>query len=687
LKDFTTKDIRNVMLCGHGGVGKTTLAEAMLYNSGAITRLGRVDDGNSAMDYDQLEIDRKVTVSLSVGNIDWKDAHITLVDTPGYADFRGEVLSASAVCDGAVILVDATSGVEVGTEWIWELTSTLALPTLLFVNGLKKENAHFFKVLEEIQKAFKSGIVPLTIPIGQGDKFSGVINLLTKKAFRYKDGKPEETDLPSEERERIDELSKNLVEGLVETDEALMERYLSDEEIREEELASLLKRGVVTGEIHPVLCGDGYENIGVDILLTSIAQVLPSPQERSEVTVAENGKERVLSAGDPFCALVFKTIFEPHMGELSCIRLFSGTLAPGTELTNTTKGITEKINQIYFLNGKERIEAKKIETGSICALVKLKSTKTGDTLAAKGKDLVLKAIAFPEPSISMAIVPKSKSDEEKVSFGLGKLRDEDPCFSWHYDPEVKQTLISGFGELHLDVIADKLRRKFGVEVSFEKPRIPFKETITGKAEVQGRYKRQSGGRGQYGDVWIRFESLPRGSGFEFVNGIVGGAIPSKYVPAVEKGLNEALTEGILAGFHTIDFKATLYDGTYHTVDSSDIAFKIAASMAFKKGMQEARPILLEPIVNIEVVVPEEMMGDVIGDLNSRRGKIQGMGSSGRFQKIKATVPQMEMYKYSTQLRSITQGRGTFTQVFSHYEEVPREIAEKIIEEHKESEKD
>jgi elongation factor G len=669
------------MLCGHGGVGKTTLAEAMLFSCGAIKRLGRVDDGNSAMDYDELEIARKVTVSLSVGTVDWNDAHISLLDTPGYADFRGEVISAAAVGDGAVILVDATSGVEVGTEWVWDLASERNIPALLFVNGLKKENAHFFKVLEEIQQTLKSGVVPLIIPIGQGEKMSGVINLLTKKAYRYSNGKPEETDIPAEEKDRIDELSKNLVEGLVETDEALMERYLADEEIKEEELSSLLKKGVVAGEIHPVFCGDAYDTIGIDHVLNGIVQLLPSPEERDAVTVMENGKERTIAKDDPFCALCFKTVFEPHVGELSYIRLFSGELTPGSELYNTTKGISEKVNQIYVLNGKERIEAKKLANGSICALVKLKATKTGDTLSVKGSELRLPEIHFPEPSISMAIVPKSKSDEEKVSFGLGKLRDEDPCFAWHYEPELKQTLISGFGELHLGVIVDKLKRKFSVEVGFEKPRIPFRETITGKSEVQGKYKKQSGGRGQYGDVRIRFESLPRGSGFEFVNAIVGGAIPSKYVPAVEKGLNEALREGVLAGYPTIDFKATLYDGTFHTVDSSDIAFKIAASMAFKKGIQEARPILLEPIVNIEVIVPEDMMGDVIGDLNSRRGKIQGMEASGRLQKIKASVPQTEMYKYSTQLRSITQGRGTFTQSFSHYEEIPKEISEKVIEEH------
>lgn len=687
MSEYNVKDIRNVMLCGHGSVGKTTLAEAILFNSGARSRLGRVDEGNSAMDYDPLEIGRKISISLTVGNLKWRNSFVNILDTPGYADFRGEVISAASVSDGAIIVIDASSGVEVGTEWVWELTNEDAIPSIFFVNGLTKENAQFFKTLQEIKKEFKSGIIPLTIPIGVGENFNGVVNLLTKKAYIYKDGKPQETEIPDNEKKNVEEMSKNLVEGLVETDEALMERYLADEEIKEEELASILKKGVISGDLHPVLCGDAYQNIGVDTLLNSVVQLFPSPEERPEITVLEKGEERKLKIDEPFTALVFKTVFEPHLGEMNYIRLFSGELAPGTEVSNTTKGTVEKVNQIYILNGKEREEAKKLLPGSICALVKLKSTKTGDTLTSKGNNVELKGIKFPGPSISTAIVPKTKSDEEKVSFGLGKLHDEDPCFTSHYETELKQTLISGFGELHLEVIVDKLKRKFGVEVSFEKPKIPYRETITSKSEVQGKYKRQSGGRGQYGDVRMRFEPLQRGAGFKFMNAVVGGAIPSKYIPAVEKGLNEAIKTGVLTGYPTIDFKATLYDGTFHPVDSSDIAFKIAASMAFKKGMESAKPILLEPIMTVEVVVPEDMMGDVIGDLNSRRGKIQGMGSSGRFQKIKALVPQSEMYKYSTQLRSITQGRGSFTQKFSHYEEVPKEISEKIIKEHKESEED
>jgi len=687
LKEYEVKDIRNVMLCGHGGVGKTTLAEVMLFNSGDRSRLGRVDEGNSTMDYDPIEIERKITISLAMGYVNWENSFINILDTPGYADFRGEVISAVSVSDGSIIVVDATSGVEVGTEWVWNLTREKGLPSMIFVNSLKKENAHYFKVLEEIQKEFRSGIVPLSIPIGQGEGFGGIINLLTKKAYTYKDGKCQEIEIPESEKSKVEEMSKNLVEGLVETDEELMERYLSDDQIKEDELASILKKGVITGELHPIVCGDAYSNIGIDTLLDSISQFLPSPEERPEVTVLDQGKERVLKIDEPFTALVFKTIFETHLGELNYIRLFSGELKPGTEVSNSVKGTTEKINQIYMLNGKEKKEVKKLLPGSICALVKLKSTKTGDTLTSKGQKITLKAIEFPEPSISIAIVPKSKTDEEKVSFGLSKLKDEDPCFESHYDPEIKQTLISGFGELHLEVIVDKLKRKFSVEVGFEKPKIPYKETITSKSEVQGKYKKQSGGRGQYGDVKIRFEPLKRGSGFKFVNAITGGAIPSKYIPAAEKGLLEAKKTGILSGCQVIDFKATLYDGTFHSVDSSDIAFKIAASMAFKKGMEGAKPILLEPIMNIQVIVPEEMMGDVIGDLNSRRGKIQGMESSGRFQKIKASVPQSELYKYSTQLRSITQGRGSFTQTFSHYEEVPKEISDKIVKEQEKAEGD
>ena len=685
MSGYSVKDVRNIMLCGHGSVGKTTIAEAMLFNSGARNRLGRVDEGTSALDYEQLEIDRKISISLAIGYLTWKGVFINLLDTPGYADFRGEVISAAAVSDGAVIVVDATSGIEVGTEWAWEHTNEHSIPSLIFVNGLKKENAHFFKVLEDLKKGFKSSIIPLTIPIGTGEKFDSIVNLLTKKVYTYKDGKAEEGEIPEKEKSRVDEMSKNLIEGLVEMDEVLMERYLGDEEIKEEELAFLLKNGVIKGELHPVLCGDAYDNIGIDLLLNSVTQLLPSPEERTETMVLDKEKERVLKIDEVFSALVFKTMFEPHLGELNYIRLFSGKLTPGTELLNTTKGKTEKVNQIYILNGKEKKEVKELLPGSICGLVKLKSTETGDTLTKEGHNIEFKGIEFPEPSISLAIVPKSKTDEEKVSFGLGKLREEDPCFSSHYDAEIKQTLISGFGELHLGVIVDKLKRKFGVEVIFEKPNIPYRETIVAKSEVQGKYKKQSGGRGQYGDVWIRFEPLKRGSGFEFVNGVVGGAIPSKYIPSVEKGLREAIQKGFLTSCPVVDFKATLYDGSFHTVDSSDIAFKIAASMAFKKGMERCKPILLEPIMDVEVIVPEDMMGDVIGDLNSRRGKIQGMESAGRLQKIKVRVPQAEMYKYSTQLRSITQGRGSFTQTFSHYEEVPNEISEKIVKEKKEQE--
>jgi len=683
--NYSAKNIRNVMLCGHGSVGKTTLTEAMLFNAGERNRLGRVDEGNTTMDYDPIEIERKISISLSIGHFGWKEHFINIVDTPGYADLRGEVISAVSVSDGAVIVVDSTSGVEVGTEWVWELTKEKDLPSLIFINALSKENADFFKVLDGITKEFKTGIVPLTIPIGKGEKVSGVVNLLTKKAYIYKDGKAEETGIPSDMKEKVEGLNKSLVEGLVETDEGLMERYLSDEKIKEGELASVLKKGFAKGEIHPVLCGDAYRNIGVDILSDSIVQLLPSPEERAEMKVMENNKERRLKIDEPFTALVFKSVFEPHLGELNYIRLFSGELTAGTEVFNTSKQVSEKVNQIYLLNGKEKQEVKKLVTGSVCALVKLKSTKTGDTLTLKRHNVMFEPIRFPEPSISIAIVPQSKADDEKVSFGLNKIHEEDPCFAFHFDAELKQTLISGFGELHLEVIADKLKSKFGVEVSFEKPKIPYRETITGKSEVQGKYKKQSGGRGQYGDVKIRFEPLKRGEGFVFKNAVVGGAIPSKYIPAAEKGLNEALKTGVLSKNIVIDFMATLYDGSFHAVDSSDIAFKIAASMAFKKGIEQAKPILLEPIMIVEVVVPEDMMGDVIGDLNSRRGKIQGMDSSGRFQKIRALVPQAEMYKYSTQLRSITQGRGNFTQKFSHYEEVPKEIAEKVVREQREGE--
>jgi len=679
LKDYNIEKIRNICLASHGGSGKTTLAEAMLYDAKATTRLGKVDAGNSIMDYDQDEIDRKCSINLSLAHFNWKDKFLNLIDTPGYADFMGERIAGMRVADSCIIVIDVASGLEVGTEMAWQEADKMNLPRILFVNKMTKENVNFREILEKIIERFGTSVLPLQIPIGSGSSFKGVVDLIEEKAITYENGKMTESEIPDDMKESFESFKEKMVESVAETEDSLTEKYL-DKGLSREEVITGLKAGVTSGKLFPVLCGDAFSRAGVDRLLDGISKYLPSPKDRPPITGKDKSATRENSPDAPLSALVFKTLVEPHVGELNLVRVYSGVLSSGREVINSTKGSAEKISQIFLFKGKERIEVKEIKAGNIGALVKLKNTRTGDTLADKGNPIVLEGIDFPRPAASIAIVPRTKGDEDRVSSGLARIAEEDPTFSVKYDAELKQTLIYGLGELHLEVVVSRLRRKFGVDMELVKPRIPYRETVRRKVEVQGKYKKQSGGRGQYGDVWVRFEPLKRGSGFEFVNGVVGGSIPSKYIPSVEKGIRGAMQKGVIAGYPTVDLKATAYDGSYHSVDSSDIAFKIAGSLAFKKGQETADSYLLEPISAVEVVIPEEYMGDVMGDLNSRRGKIQGMESEGTLQKIKAAVPQAEMYRYSSQLRSMTQGRGTFSQTFSHYEEVPREIAERIISE-------
>lgn len=679
MKDYNIENIRNICLASHGGSGKTTLAEAMLYDAKATTRLGKVDAGNSIMDYDQDEIDRKCSINLSLAHFNWKDKFLNLIDTPGYADFMGERIAGMRVADSCIIVIDVASGLEVGTEMAWQEADKMNLPRILFVNKMTKENVNFREILEKIIERFGTSVLPLQIPIGSGSSFKGVVDLIEEKAITYENGKMTESEIPDDMKESFESFKEKMVESVAETEDSLTEKYL-DKGLSREEVITGLKAGVTSGKLFPVLCGDALSSAGVDRLLDGISKYLPSPKDRPPITGKDKSATRENSPDAPLSALVFKTLVEPHVGELNLVRVYSGVLSSGSEVINSTKGSAEKISQIFLFKGKERIEVKEIKAGNIGALVKLKNTRTGDTLADKGNPIVLEGIDFPRPAASIAIVPRTKGDEDKVSSGLARIAEEDPTFSVKYDAELKQTLIYGLGELHLEVVVSRLRRKFGVDMELVKPRIPYRETVRRKVEVQGKYKKQSGGRGQYGDVWVRFEPLKRGSGFEFVNGVVGGSIPSKYIPSVEKGIRGAMQKGVIAGYPTVDLKATAYDGSYHSVDSSDIAFKIAGSLAFKKGQETADSYLLEPISAVEVVIPEEYMGDVMGDLNSRRGKIQGMESEGTLQKIKAAVPQAEMYRYSSQLRSMTQGRGTFSQTFSHYEEVPREIAERIISE-------
>ncbi|UCB52688.1 MAG: elongation factor G [Candidatus Zixiibacteriota bacterium] len=685
MKDFGIDQIRNVGVVGHGGVGKTSLVEAMLYGAKVTTRLGSVDDGTSLSDYTDDEIERKISIGASLLHLEWKNHKINVVDLPGYQDFIGEVVGGLRVAETALILISAQAGVEVGTEQVWNIAERYKLARIFFVNRMEKEHADFEKVLQQAKESFGHKVIPLQVPISQGPDFKGVIDLVRMKALHFdKDGKAREDKIPPELEAKAKEYREKIVEAAAETDDALLEKFFDKGQLADDEIKQGLRKGIAERSIYPVVCGSASGNIGVTALLDLLAAYLPSPAYFAQVEgqVPGSDKEKIMkiSPDESLCGFAFKTVSEPHVGELTFLRVFSGKLQSGMDVYNSTREVSERIGQIYALNGRERKEIGIVNAGDIAALVKLKSTRTGDTFCHKKDPVMLPEIGFPTPVINMGIRPKNRGDEEKIASGFAKLHEEDPTFIMEVDPDIKQTIIYGQGELHLEIMVDRLKRRFGVEVELEKPRIPYRETVTGKVEAQGKYKRQSGGRGQYGDVWIRLEPMARGEGFEFVNKIVGGAIPSKFIPSVEKGIVGAMQEGVLAGYRVVDAKITLYDGTFHDVDSSDLAFKIAGSMGFKNAAVKAKPVMLEPIYDLEVIVPEDFMGDVMGDLSSRRGKISGMDREGNFQKIKAQAPLAELYKYSTSLRSLTQGRGLHTRQFSHYEEVPRDISQKLIQE-------
>lgn len=686
MKEYNAENIKNIGFFGHGGCGKTTISEAILYNLKQNNRLGRVDEGNALLDYDEDEIARKISINLALGYGEYRDNLINIVDTPGYADFIGEVYSGLYAVDSAIVVIDAVSSIEVGTEIAWKLINQRELPRLIFINKLKKEHSDFYKVIDEVIKNFGSKICPVFLPIGKEAGFEGIVNLVYNKAFNDKDGIIKEIPVPENLSDRISQYRDKLLEACADVSEELMNKYLEGSEITPTEIAAAIKQGAKEHKLFPVLCGDGYDNIGIKLMLDFVVESMPSSIDLTEIKGTKpRSSEIITKKKDPkgsTIAFIFKTVSEPHIGDLNYVKVLSGSIESGMVLLNSNVEREEKINQIYYVKGKERTETNKLRIGEIGALVKLKHTKTSHTLCSHQDPFVVEPIKFPKPSISVAIVPKSKGDEEKVSNGLARLHEEDPTFSYKYEHELKQQHISGLGELHLDVIVGRLKRKFDVSVDLVKPKIPYRETILRKAEAQGKYKKQSGGRGQYGDVWLRLEPKERGTGFEFIDEIYAGAVPSKYLPSVEKGVIETMANGVLAGYPVVDVKVTIYDGSYHEVDSSDIAFKIAGSLAFKAAAEKAGLVLLEPIMDVEVTVPEQYMGDAIGDLNARRGRILGMESEGSLQVIKAQVPQAELYKYSTTLRSMTQGRGYFSMKFSHYEEVPREIASKIIEEAK-----
>ena len=685
LKEYTADKIRNIGLVSHGSVGKTSLAEALLYAAGESNRLGSIDDGTTISDYNQDEISRKISISSSLLYCDWKNHKINIVDTPGYSDFIGEVKGALRVVNTAVVLLNATNGVEVGTEMVYRIIEEYELPRIFFVNRIDKEHANFDNAVEMAQKQFGNSAVVVQFPVNAGEGFDSIVDLIKMKMLTFetnKSGKYTEHEIPDDLKSKAEDLKSNLMETIAENDEELLDIFCEAGELSEEQFISGLKKQVANCSLFPIVCGSAVNNIGIQSLLQFIVDVLPSPLEGPKVEGVKPGTtdkiSREIKQDDSLSALVFKTVSEPHVGELSFFRIFSGTMKSGIEVANPNKAKTEKIGQIYSMNGKERKEIGVLGVGDIGAVVKLKNTHTGDTLCDKGNPIQLPEIKFPDPVIRVAVEPKAKGDEDKISTGLTSLHDEDPTFNVVVDSELKQIIVSGQGELHLNIVVKRLKDKFGVDVELIEPRIPYRETIRGTAEGQYKHKKQSGGRGQYGDVHLRLESQESGAGFEFIDKIVGGVIPNKFIPAVEKGIKEAMVGGVIADYPVVDLKATLFFGSYHSVDSSDMAFKIAGLMCFKKVFREAKPVLLEPIYDVEVQVPEEYMGDVMGDISSRRGKIQGMDAEGSFQLIKAKVPLAELYKYSTSLRSMTQGRGIHRRKFSHYEEVQKEIADKII---------
>lgn len=687
MKDYQIDQTRNIGLVSHGGAGKTSLSEAMLFSAGVTNRLGKTDDGNSVSDYTDDEIERKISIGASLLHLEWKNHKINVLDLPGYADFIGEVSGGLRVTEGALVLISALSGVEVGTEQVWQICQKYGVSRMIFINKLEKEHASFYNSLNQAKKRFGISVAPLQIPIGEGLQFKGVVDILKMKAFYFeKGGKIKEDKIPDDLKAKAKEYREKLVEAVAETDDALLEKFFDKGGLTDDEIRDGLRKGVVRLKIFPVLCGSALENRGTSLLLDYLVDLMPAPSDFTEIKAEDpaSKKEKVIkvSPEGPACAFIFKTVSEPHVGELTFFKVISGKIKSGDDLYNSATRTTERIGQIYYMNGRERKEIGIVSAGDLGAFVKLKNTHTGETLCDQRNQIALSPIDFPHPVINMAIRPKSKGDEDKIATGFAKLHEEDPTFIMEVDGDIRQTIIYGQGELHLEVVVNRLRRRFGVEAEIEKPRIPYRETITRKAEAQGKYKRQSGGRGQYGDAWLRLEPKSSGEGFEFENKIVGGVIPSKYIPSVEKGVVEAMNEGVLAGYKVVDIKVTLYYGSFHDVDSSDLAFKIAGSMGFKNGASQARPVLLEPIYTAEVKVPEEFMGDVMGDLSARRGKILGMDPDGNFQKIRAQVPLAELYKYSTSLRSMTQGRGLHSREFSHYEAVPKELADKIIQETK-----
>lgn len=687
MKSYTIENLRNIGLIGHGGSGKTSLIEALLYHTGNTDRLGKVEDGTTVSDFDPEEKKRGISLSASIAPIEFNNTKINLVDIPGYFDFSGELIQGMRAVDVATIVVSGVSGVKVGTEKAWDYCNKIKLPRTFFINKLDRENSSYDRTLAQLKEKFGISVVPVQYPIGVEDELKGVINVISKKA-RIHDSKTKEiieVDVPEELLDKIDECKRMIMEAVAETNEELLDKYFSEGELSDQEIYNGLIEGCASGDIAPVMCGSALKVIGMRCFLEDVVECFPSPKysiPQKALNVKDDEEVFInLDEDKPFSALVFKTIADPFVGKISLFRVITGKLNNEITVVNSNKDKTEKLANIFFMRGKNQIPTKEVIAGDIAAVAKLQYTETGDTLCDINNKIIYDKMNFPKPNISMSVLPKSKGDEDKISASLQKLLEEDPTFTVTRDTENAETIISGIGETHLEVIASKLKNKFGAEVILRTPKVPYRETIKGVADVQGKHKKQSGGHGQYGDVKIKFE--PRKDGeieLEFVDNVVGGVVPRNFIPAVEKGLRECMDKGVLAGYPVVSLRATLHDGSYHPVDSSEMAFKMATSIAFKKGLEQAKPILLEPIMKVEICVPDEYMGDIIGDINKRRGRVLGMEQDGNLQKVNAEVPLAEMFKYTTDLRSMTQARGSFTSEFERYEEVPEAESKKIIEE-------
>jgi len=682
MKDYAPQYIKNVVLLGHGGDGKTILTESMLFAAKCIDRMGRIEDGTTTSDFDPEEIKRRISISMTVEPLEWRDCKINILDTPGYFDFVGEVYEALHVADSAVLVIGAKTGVQVGTEKAWELAQKQGLPLLIFVNKMDEENANFEKVVDRINQVLTPKAIPIQYPIMENGKFIGFVDVISKRAYRYEDNTAKEIEIPSGLSDKIEKIRNTLIEDSVENDENLLEKYFSGDEISEDEIYRGLSEGIKQRSVFPILCGCAAKNLGIKELLDSICKLLPAANVKQyKAKDAKNGSELNIKVdkNQPVCAFVFKTVADPFVGRISYLKVVSGVLKPEMTLLNTMSEKPEKISQLFMIRGKKQIPVSELVAGDIGVVTKLQSTLTNSTLCEQSRPVKLEEIDFPRPWLMLAIEPKTKGDEEKISNGLHRLMEEDLTFRIEKNNETGQNIIYGIGEMHIDVIVSKLKNKFGVSVVLSDPKVPYRETIRKKVKSEGKYKKQTGGHGQYGHVFIEFEPSQQ-EDLVFEEKIFGGAVPKQYIPAVEKGLRECIKKGVLAGYPVMNLKATLVDGSYHPVDSSELAFKVATSLAFKKGLAQANPVLLEPIMSVKVVVPQNYTGDIMGDLNRRRGRVLGMQPlDNHLEEILAEVPLAEMFKYATDLRSMTQGRGYFSMEFARYEEVPSHIAQKVIE--------